>query len=88
MIKNELWAKIQTSEMFGNLYERWLDEHEYEDINEYAKVLSDNIGVPITQSHKRPFGFTFQCDDGKIKITVRLQGNYMKLKGESIKSTK
>jgi len=44
------------------LYARWLDEKEYEDINDYRKPLepiAQSCGVIITSMNKRPFGCTF-----------------------------
>lgn len=47
-----------------NLYDRWQDEHEYEDIKDYAKplenIVSKIIGKDIELAMtKRPFGFKF-----------------------------
>ena len=46
---------------FFNLWERWQDESEYEDIADYGKVLAKSIrdaGQPISREKptKRPFG--------------------------------
>lgn len=65
-----------------NLYERWQDEKEYEDINDYLTVIQKHIPEAKTIS-KRPFGITCECDDGKIKISVKVKGNYLTINGES-----
>ena len=74
----------QVWECFFNLYDRWLDEHEYEDINEYGKVIFNVInknypeyGVSFVASTKRPFGIKVKIDDQKIHIHVKNKGGYM-----------
>lgn len=71
------WKKVLEDKKFTtlatNLFIRWLDESEYEDINEYAEVLMDGIkkanGSPLEVKDvvacKRPFGvkFTTPCDN-------------------------
>ena len=70
------YNKIMEDENFlttiDYLFSRWLDEHEYEDINEYAKAIVKAVktanGEPIEMADikpcKRPFGikFTTPCD--------------------------
>lgn len=43
------------------LYNRWLDEKEYEDINDYKAVIEKYIPaeITITKMTKKPFGFQF-----------------------------
>lgn len=47
-------------------YFRWLDEKEYEDINDYAKLfkqdVEDNGGIFVKMT-ARPFGFKFTLDN-------------------------
>jgi hypothetical protein len=47
--------------LIENLADRWLDESEYEDINDYAPVIQKVMpkGFVITAMTKRPFGFRF-----------------------------
>ena len=49
-----------------SLYDRWQDEHEYEDFNDYADLLKKEVelrnGV-FVKATKRPFGFHFKVDD-------------------------
>ena len=43
-----------------NLADRWADEREYEDINDYAKPFQEDIkaaGATFAGMSKRPFGF-------------------------------
>ena len=57
---------------FGNLFSRWLDEKEYEDINQYKEVIVSavkkvlpNLVMSDIKPTKRPFGITFSTEDGK-----------------------
>lgn len=74
----------KVGECFYNLYDRWLDEHEYEDINEYGNVIFNVInknypeyGVSLVASTKRPFGIKVKIDDQKIHIHVKNKGGYI-----------
>jgi hypothetical protein len=63
-------------ETLGNLYSRWLDEHEYEDINDYQLPLNpiaEKFGVKITKMTKKPFGCHFETDLGKYVFTCTLR---------------
>lgn len=57
------------------LYSRWLDEREYEDFAEYAKVMSTMLPAEMTfgKASKRPFGFTFSMNDKtwQVSLTAR-----------------
>lgn len=53
------------------LHWRWMDEKEFEDINDYQKPLNpiaEKFGVKITKMHKRPFGFTFEVDGRTYRV--------------------
>lgn len=56
--------KVQ--ETLFNLWDRWQDEKEYEDINDYAKPIRNMLpaGWELTKMNKRPFGFNFQIGTG------------------------
>ena len=56
------------------LYGRWCDEHEYEDINDYLTNFKQLVPNAI-KAHKRPFGFSVQCDDGVMVIKVKSKGS-------------
>lgn len=50
---------------FGSLYGRWLDESQYEDINDYAKAMQTHhlpTGAKIESISKRPFKLVFVVD--------------------------
>lgn len=86
MTRNELWEKVnkENSTLLCNLWERWQDEKEYEDINDYLTVIQKHIPEAKIIS-KRPFGVNCICDDGNIKISVKLKGNYLTINGETTK---
>ena len=66
---------FENENLVRNLYGRWLDEGQYEDISEYAKVFSKAlkkhkfIFVKVT---KKPFGFTFKIDENSPVYTIKI----------------
>ena len=54
-----------------NLYERWLEEHEYEDFNDYRAAAFENCPV-LTQLWERPFRAEYAAADGKLVLRFRL----------------
>jgi len=83
MLMNELWKNVNDNyaDLFFNLWSRWQDEKEYEDIQDYLAVIQKYIpeAYKIT---KRPFGVHCKCDDGNIHIQVKRNGNYLKMFGK------
>lgn len=74
--------KVQNT--FYNLYDRWLDEYRYEDINEYGKhiigVIAKNFptyGVSLKQTTSEPFGIKFKVDDCCFHLYVNIRGEYL-----------
>ena len=68
---------------FFNLYDRWLDESEYEDINQYGDVIIKTIndqfpqfGASLVSSTKRPFGVKIDLDGQKFHIQIKIKGCY------------
>lgn len=68
---------------FFNLYDRWRDESEYEDINQYGdviiKIINDQFpqfGASLIASTKRPFGVKINLDGQKFHIQIKLKGCY------------
>jgi len=56
-----------------NLYSRWLDEREYEDIREYGdniKPLIERENVRFVKMVKRPFGPVFTVDNCNYHISI------------------
>ena len=70
-----------------NLYFRWLDEFEYENIEDYKNVLVKSIiannGEPLeiteAKATKRPFGVKFTTKEGE-KWQVSINSRYMSIK--------
>lgn len=81
----ELWEQINNnySDLLFNLYERWQEEKEYEDINEYLKVIQRYIPQAFKIT-KRPFAITCRCSDGNMQVSVKRVGNYVKLFGKNV----
>jgi hypothetical protein len=53
------------SNLFVQLYCRWQDEKQYEDIKDYQTVIQQNIPVnfKVQKMTKRPFGFHFKVNE-------------------------
>lgn len=81
----ETWAEVNEkhANMFFQLKERWAAESEYEDIKEYLKVIQKKIPT-ATNITKRPFGVTIPCSDGNLKVSVVVDGRYIKLSGKVV----
>lgn len=84
-IRNIVNNKSVGNVMF-NLYDRWHDESDYEDINEYGEFITKVIreqfpqyGVTLLSSTKKPFGVKVNIDGYKIHIYVKIKGNYLVL---------
>lgn len=64
-----------------NLYGRWLDEKQFEDPNEYKKVMEDwfNEKAPkdftFVSASMRPFGITFNVPFQGRQILIRMKVN-------------
>ena len=88
---NVLMDKV--ADKLSYLYNRWLDEREYEDFADYVtemrKVFDAEIEpVPMknaffVKGQKRPFGFTFDFEGWQVKMGVtatQVQWSAKKLK--------
>lgn len=56
-----------------NLWSRWQDEKEYEDINDYAQPLlaaAEAVGLPAPVMTKRPFGCKFTLNNMTFQVSV------------------
>lgn len=63
----------------GNLFSRWMDESQYEDINDYQKPLNpiaEKCGVKIVKMTKRPFGCIFAVDGKEFQLKINSKGYY------------
>lgn len=57
-----------------NLCERWLDEHEYEDINQYGAVIQKHMppGFHLEAMTKCPFGFDFTDGRQRYRLACKV----------------
>jgi hypothetical protein len=58
----------------AQLYGRWLDEKDYEDIEDYMSALHEKAmaaGVALQNMTKRPFGVVFTCDGRTYHMTIK-----------------
>ena len=66
---------------FFNLYDRWRDESEYEDINEYGKVLHGAINkideCMLFKATKKPFGVKVYRAGQLIHFYMKRKGSYL-----------
>lgn len=65
----------------ASLYDRWLDESEYEDIRDYRDNLDLALQPYGTKCHtmsQNPFGFTFLVDG--IEYQIWASGDFVKLR--------
>lgn len=67
------------AELLAQLWCRWQDEREYEDIAEYRAVIKAKLpkGFTMLTMSKRPFGFTFSIGTEavyRVSVTARSYG--------------
>ena len=75
----DLCIKVnKNADLFFNLWERWQDESEYEDINEYLEVFQKTFPEAYAIT-KRPFGIKCKTDEGNVHVTVKRSGDRVKL---------
>jgi hypothetical protein len=68
---------IGVTDTMCNLYARWLDEREYEDIADYAAIVKPRvteIGGTFVRMTKRPFGFVYTLDGITYTVTINMRG--------------
>lgn len=74
----------EMDEVISNAYVRWLDEKEYEDINDYAVLFQPNveaIGGQFIRMTKRPFGFIYTLDEATYQVSINNTSyKYMRIK--------
>lgn len=55
--------KMMALPILDNLYCRWQDEKEYEDINDYKVAFAKAAKVNVVKATKRPFGFVVEFSE-------------------------
>ena len=68
-------------EHFNYLYDRWQDEKQYEDFNDYIKSMMTVMpeGATLVKGSKRPFGVTINYGGQKVEIALKHRGRYCSL---------
>jgi hypothetical protein len=81
IVKNIVNNERVCDAMF-NLYLRWLDECDYEDIKDYGAAIANVVGseykgcnIVLTKCCKRPFGFHLSIDGENLHIFVKREGD-------------
>lgn len=85
MKARELWDGIlkEHQDFIGGLYARWLDEKEYEDIQDYLAAIRKRLPTAF-QIKKRPFTVLFHADDCDLEMRVAVRGNYVSLTAKPV----
>ena len=68
----QLWERVQDAQLsfLMNLYERWQDEHEYEDFNDY-RVAAFESCPGLTALWTQPFRAEYAAADGTLVLRFR-----------------
>ena len=71
---------------FYNLFDRWQDECEYEDIDEYGKAIFNTINkqfpkydIKYVKATEEPFGVIINIGGKNIHVFVKLSNCYLQL---------
>ena len=67
-----IWERVQETQIpfLMNLYERWRDEHEYEDFDVYRAAAFENC-PGLTALWTQPFRAEYAAADGKLVLRFR-----------------
>ena len=68
----EVWERVQDTHLpfLMNLYERWQDEHDYEDFNDYRAAAFESC-PGLTALWAQPFRAEYTAADGKLVLRFR-----------------
>lgn len=68
-----IWERVQDTQFpfLMNLYERWQDEHEYEDFSDYRAAAFESC-PGLTALWAQPFRAEYAAADGKLVLRFRL----------------
>ena len=69
----EVWKRVQDTQIpfLLNLYERWQDEHDYEDFNDYRTAAFESC-PGLTALWAQPFRAEYAAADGTLVLRFRL----------------
>ena len=67
-----IWERVQDTQIpfLMSLYERWQEEHEYEDFNDYRAAAFESC-PGLTQLWERPFRAEYAAANGKLVLRIR-----------------
>ena len=68
----QIWKRVQDAQLsfLMNLYERWQDEHEYEDFNDYRADAFESC-PGLTALWAQPFRAEYAAADGTLVLRFR-----------------
>ena len=68
----QIWERVQDTQLpfLMNLYERWQDEHDYEDFNDYRAAAFESC-PGLTALWAQPFRAEYVAADGKLVLRFR-----------------
>ena len=68
-----IWERVQDTQVpfLMSLYERWQEEHEYEDFSDY-RVAAFESCPGLAALWERPFRAEYAADNGKLVLRFRL----------------
>ena len=68
----QIWKRVQDTQLsfLMNLYERWQDEHEYEDFSDYRAAAFENC-PGLTALWAQPFRAEYIAADGTLVLRFR-----------------
>ena len=68
-----IWECVQDTQVpfLMSLYERWQEEHEYEDFSDYRAAAFESC-PGLTALRERPFRAEYAADNGKLVLRFRL----------------
>lgn len=80
-----LWARIAQEHIrfLTTLFERWQDEHEYEDFDEYRKAAKRNC-PGLTELWDSPFHARYKAADGEIVVRFKSTAEGIEVAGDLI----
>lgn len=70
---NKMYEEV--ADLVQNLYGRWLDEGQYEDIADYGNVIAKELArhnFTLVAMKKKPFGFTFKISESSPEYTIKV----------------
>jgi hypothetical protein len=76
---NKMYWEMQ--ELVTNLYNRWLDEGQYEGISGYEKVFAKALkkyNFNLIAVTKKPFGFKFKINNTNATYSIGINGTQYK----------